>query len=109
MRGGVCERKKMQEQAVEEFDVCGIYSISAASEAGWTLEQIALANKRDNGKIRKTTVGKLRSIGCEVTPPKGPYKHVNIILPQPPTTADWDALEGVLDLAEPNPYREQRP
>jgi hypothetical protein len=105
MRGGYCERELMEAQAREEFDTCGVYSISAASEAGWTLEQIALANKRANNKVRKTTAGRLRQIGCEVTPPEGPFKHVNIILPQPPTDTDWAALEEALDPPENNPYR----
>lgn len=105
IRGGTNPPDKMREQAQEEFDDCGVYSLSAAADPAMTLEEIARTARRPNAQIVQTTVGRLRSAGCDVTHPTGKRRHVDILLPQPPTEEDWQALEEASDPPEPNPYR----
>lgn len=104
IRGGTNQREVMRQQAEDEFEATGRYALSVATEAGWTLEQIAAASKRQNRAIRKTTVGRLRAVGFSVTPPTGRKKHADLILPTPPKEEDWIALDEAFDPPERNPY-----
>ena len=95
----------MKEQAQEEYDDCGVYSLSVVADPALSFEELADAARFPNSKIRRSTVGALRVIGCDVTPPTGRKRHANLILPQPPTDDVWDALEEAFAPQEPNPFR----
>jgi hypothetical protein len=107
VRGGELGLKDVREQANDEYESSGTFSISVAGgETGWTLEQVAKAARRPNRQIRKTTAGRLRQGGFDVAPPQGERKHVNLILAEQRTLTDedWATLSELFDVAEPNPY-----
>jgi hypothetical protein len=104
IRGGVNHEADVRKAAIAEMELHGRYTISAASYPGWTVEQIARANRTPHSRIRKTTVGRLRSAGFEVSWPVGKKKHADLFLPD--LDADTLAsLEKVFDPPEPNPNR----
>lgn len=110
IRGGINDSRHMQEQAEEEFAVgpTHLYSLSVAADATWTLDRIARTARFENRQIRKSTVGRLRAIGCDVSWPTGRRRHANLILPQPPTDTVWIDLEQAFDPPELNPHRRNR-
>lgn len=108
LRGGLNETQHMREQAQEKFEDCGIYSLSVAADGSLSFEELAVVADFPNRRVRRTTVGLLRAIGCDVTPPSGRKRHANLILPQPPTDDVWKALEEAFAPAEPNPARRRR-
>lgn len=97
-------REAMEEQAADEFDENGRYSLSVGADAEMNLYDLCMANRRQNRHIRKSTVGRLRAVGFEVTWPVGNKRHSDLILPTPPTDDDWARLVEAFDPAEPNPY-----
>lgn len=83
IRGGRNERKHVEQQAADEFELSGRYALSVGADAEMSLVELAWANRRPNPTIRKTTVGRLRAVGFEVTIPKGTKRHADLILPSP--------------------------
>jgi hypothetical protein len=105
IRGGLNQQDVMQRSAQDEFELNGQYALSVAADASMTLQALAVANQTPHSRIRKTTVGRLRAAGFDVTPPKGEKRHADLILPNPPTDEVWEALEAAFDPPEPNPNR----
>ena len=109
IRGGeMSNLQHMQDQAVDEYCLNGRYALSVGADETMSLRELAMANRRPNRKIRKTTVGRLRAAGFEVTYPTGTKRHADLILPTHPTDGDWVALIEAFDNHEPNPYYYER-
>lgn len=97
-------RAHMEEQVADEFETNGRYALSVGADAEMDLHQLCMANRRQNRQIRKSTVGRLRTAGFEVSWPTGKKRHSGLVFPSEPTDDLWDALEEAFDPAEPNPY-----
>jgi len=105
IRGGLMSsREDMEEQAADEFEMTGRYALSVGADAEMDLRSLCMANRRPNRQIRKSTVGRLRAAGFEVTFPIGTKRHSDLILPIPTTDDDWEKLDEAFDLPEQNPY-----
>lgn len=105
VRGGLmADRKDMQQQAEDALELCGLHALSLGGDDRMNLHDLAMANRRPNPRLRKSTAARTRAAGFALTYPKGKKRHCDLILPRPMTDKDWDALEQAFDPAEPNPY-----
>lgn len=91
--------------AQTQFDTDGFYALSVCSAPGMTADELAVAAGLTHSMIRESTVGRLRAVGYDVVSSPGPPNHADLLLPEPPGDADWEALDRVFDAARPNPAR----
>lgn len=105
LRGGLNARTVVEERASDGFERTGQYAISCAADPTMTLEQLARANETQHASIRKSTAGRLRAVGLDVTWPRGPKRHSDLLFSGPITDEIFDALETAFDEPEPNPNR----
>lgn len=106
IRGGENKLTDVKERAEEEARTGDQgYVLSGNGDPTMDFDAITRAARRPNPKISKTTVGRLRAAGCEVTHPTGRKRHVTIFLTQPPTESDYQRFVEAFDPAEMNPHR----
>jgi hypothetical protein len=113
VRGGIAEIDNMKASAwvhyVNRLAKRGFeeWALSVASLPEVGLDELcraAAANiPRFNRykRIRVTTAGEVRRVGYEVVADGLP--HALIVLPNPPADTDYEAVESVLQPAQPNP------
>ncbi len=106
-------RARTAAQAEAAFKECGVHGLSVWSAVGLTASEIVrLARSHDtdekryvpHGKMRTTTVGRLRGCGYDLVP-DSPEGHYFLTLPTPPSDEDWDALQRVFGEPEETPKR----
>jgi hypothetical protein len=106
IRGGENKLTDVKLRAEEEAQTGDEgYVLSGNGDPSMDFDAITRIARRPNPMVSRTTVGRLRAAGCEVTPPTGKKRHVTIVLPQPPTTSDYRRFVDAFDPAEPNPHR----
>jgi hypothetical protein len=110
VRGGVMGSGSMLRNAETSFadPGCGLWSLSVWSYPDMTADEIVREAKQvmpetlPQGKIRVSTVGKLRSAGFELVamPERG---HYSLVVPPEPGEPIWDHLRELFDEPIPNP------
>lgn len=107
VKGGRGDVSTMIAAALGHHAEFGDYALSACSASGLSVREIATEGAAvgflPHTTIRTTTVGALEGAGYAVIPTPDEYPHVDIMLPDPPADADWDALAGIFGPPEPNP------
>jgi hypothetical protein len=91
IRGGenkVTDVKKAAEEAASTSDEGHV--LSGNADPSLDLDGLLLAARHPHARISKSTVGRVRTVGCEVSPPTGKKRHVTIVLPQSPTDDDYE-------------------
>ncbi len=103
VRGGLMSAADLSLGAQTHFDAEGAYALSVFSVPGKTADEIARGVPLPHSMIRESTVGRLRAAGYDVVSSLGPPGHADLILPNPPTDDDWQALDKTFDAARPSP------
>lgn len=81
----------------------GFHGLSFYGENGLSVEQICFEAQLRHGRIRVSTVGRLRSLGLDPFR-SGNFPHLSVRYASSPTDSDLEALVGVFDQDIPNPY-----
>jgi hypothetical protein len=106
VRGGLMKPEDIPDAADQDDE--GVWGISVQSAPGMTPRDLARAGGIRHGKIRVSTVGRIRALGpgFDVIPTEGPGRHATATIPSQPVSAeDAQALESAFDEPIPNPAR----
>lgn len=83
------------------------WELSVYSLPGESVESIARQARLPNGRIRVSTVARIRAAGYDVLDRRSDG-HCRVPLPARPTDEDLERLAGAFDPAIPNPAPVQR-
>ncbi len=116
IRGGLMSRKDLIASVRKCFALKGVYGLTVWSFAGLTAQDIALQvknlhveglNPLGHGQLRQSTARTIREPGSGgrtlVLKKTGREGHYTLTFQSEPTDADWDRLENMFGLPEPNP------
>jgi hypothetical protein len=106
LRGGHMQPDTLETNALTEYDASGRYALSVFSAPGLDREQLARVAAQPRGQVRLSTVGRIRTAGYEIVRSENiAPAHADLILPNPPTDADYEAVIAAFDPPVPNPAR----
>jgi hypothetical protein len=107
VRGGEMNSEFVRRTATRSFEEFGIWAVSVFVADGVAVVDVcrAVPDLERYGKIRLSTVGRLRTLGFALIPTLD-YPHFDVVLPDvEPTTLE--RLELGFDPPVPNPVRER--
>ena len=110
VRGGTMQNRDLDNNARDHHDEFpGEWALSVWSAAGISADEISERSAIRNRKIRVSTVGALRGIGCDVVP-SDEFPHADLRLPREPTDDLWTDLRAAFSEPMPNrfPYEGER-
>lgn len=107
VRGGEMNGDHVRRTATDAHDEYGIYAVSVFLAVDVSVERLCRVRPelQRYGKVRLSTVGRLRSLGFALIPTLD-RPHFDIVLPDL-DGATLDRLEVGFDLPIPNPGRSQ--
>jgi hypothetical protein len=103
IRGGLMELVPLRQALQTAHAVIGFYGLSFWGDNGLSFDQVCFEAQIRNGRVRVSTVGRLRSLGHEPFR-SGSFPHLSVRFELPPTDEELEALVGVFDPVVPNPY-----
>lgn len=106
VRGGLMKPEDIPGDADEGEE--GVWGISVQSAPGMSPKDLAREGGIRHGKIRVSTVGRIRALGTgfDVIPTVGPGRHATATIPSRPVSeADAQSLENAFDQPIPNTAR----
>jgi hypothetical protein len=101
------EPRTMETNAATHYDEFGEYALSVWSLPGADVATIAAAANLPHSVIRVSTARRIRAAGYELVRSEPPPSHVDLKLPNPPTSQDWETIRSIFDEPITNPYRRQ--
>ncbi len=109
VRGGEMNSDYVREAARDSFLESGLYGISVFLAIDAPVEELCVMEPyiARYGKVRLTTVGRLREAGFALLPTLD-RPHYDVVLPDTSDTT-LDRLEASFDRPIPNPGRTRRP
>jgi hypothetical protein len=79
------------------------WAIPVASATGHDADELAIMSPWiRNGKVRLSTVGRVRAIGHDVVP-SGEFPHADLKLREEPSEPLWEELRDAFPATVPNP------
>lgn len=109
IRGGISTERSVTRSARRTHREIGLWAVSGAAGIDVDVETLVGVYPMPQASLRRTTVGSLRSVGCE-TVLSGTPGHCSILLPvkpdEPLTEGVVTALVSVLGERERNPSAE---
>jgi hypothetical protein len=112
VRGGEMNLTNLSASAEAEYAETGEYALSFWASADLDVGGIVRAARHQgeltgdrnipHGRVQVSTAGRIRAAGFDLvaTPPPG---HYSLVLPDPPTVADYAAVMSAFDSPVPNP------
>jgi hypothetical protein len=106
VRGGLLTPEDVKRSADENG---GFWGISVQSAPGYSVRDLCREGQIPHGKIRVTTVGRVRALGTgfDVVPSPGIGHHGTLLIPSRPISDDHaQHVSSVFDSPVPNPARQ---
>lgn len=107
VRGGLMAIDTLRANAEDTFVDEHVWELSVYSLAGESVEGIARKARLPNGRIRVSTVARIRAAGYDVLDRRSDG-HCRLPLPGWPSDEDLERLVSAFDPAIPNPAPVQR-